>query len=59
MSSEQNRLGCAEAVAYALMLNIAAVEGVSLSGGENSASRKWIMNTFAKCLQAVKQEASS
>ncbi|WP_417490898.1 hypothetical protein [Maricaulis sp.] len=59
MSFEPNGLGCPEAVAYALMLHMAAVEGVSLSGGENSASKKWIMNTYAKCLELVKQQPAS
>ncbi|SDM13020.1 hypothetical protein [Maricaulis salignorans] len=58
MSMESNNLGCPEAVAYALMLHMAAIEGVSLAGGENSASKKWIMNTYAKCLQLVKQQKS-
>ncbi len=49
----------AEAVAYALMHDIAAAEGVRLAGDSAStkpADRDWILKTFAECLKCVKAE---
>jgi hypothetical protein len=44
-------------VAYRLMHDIAAVEGKSLhrnpSQGYQQADRKWILNTYAECVEAA------
>lgn len=46
----------AEHVALQLMERIADVEGVSLSrsGKDKLASRKWILDTYAECLDATR-----
>jgi hypothetical protein len=47
-----------EQIAYRLMLDIASVERKVLhsnSGGEfTSADRKWILDTFAQCMNVVR-----
>ena len=48
-----------EAVAYALMRDIAVAEGVRLSPGDPAtipADREWILTTYAECLNAAKAE---
>ncbi len=50
----------AEAVAYALMREIAVAEGVRLAGDAAStrpADRTWILETFAECLKCVRADA--
>jgi len=50
----------AEAVAYALMREVAAAEGVRLRGDSaatGQANRTWILETFAECLRCVKAES--
>lgn len=51
----------AEAVAYALMREIAAAEGVRLGADPAAgrpADRKWILETFAECLRCVRSETA-
>jgi hypothetical protein len=47
-----------EQVAYKLLQTIASNEGKSLGNspvsGAASADRKWLLDTYAECLQAVK-----
>ncbi|KRB44686.1 MAG: hypothetical protein V4514_00410 [Pseudomonadota bacterium] len=45
-----------EHVAYRLMERIADVEGISLSrtGNEKLATRKWILDTYAESVDAVR-----
>ena len=47
-----------EQVAFKLMLNIARVEGRVLQrnpeGGQETASKEWILDTYAECLRIVK-----
>lgn len=45
-----------EHVAYRLMERIADVEGMTLSrsGKDKPATRKWILDTYAECLDAVR-----
>ncbi len=48
-----------EAVAYALMRDIALAEGVALGAdrtGAVPADRAWILATFTECLHTVKAE---
>ena len=40
-----------EQVAFKLMLNIARVEG---RDGQETASKEWILDTYAECLRIVK-----
>ena len=52
-----------EHVAYKLFLNIAAVEGkllhqASERSPQNVANRKWILDTYAECLTAVRNPHS-
>lgn len=46
----------AEHVAFQLMERVADVEGVSLSrsGNDKLANRKWILDTYAECLDAAR-----
>ncbi|MEQ8902388.1 MAG: hypothetical protein RID11_03800 [Roseovarius sp.] len=44
-----------EHVAFNLMKEIASVEGRELySHGSNPANRKWVLDTYAECLKAVR-----
>lgn len=44
-----------EAVAYQLMLDIAAIEERSIgSYGANKPDRKWLLDTYSECLLAVR-----
>jgi hypothetical protein len=45
-----------EHVAYRLMERVADVEGMALSrsGKDKPATRKWILDTYAECLDAVR-----
>ena len=47
-----------EYVAYKLMVNIAATEGFHIRLGpmadREQPTRKWILDTYAECLEAVK-----
>lgn len=48
-----------EAVAYALMREIAAAEGMALGGeaaGGKAPDRKWILEAYAECLKCVRTE---
>lgn len=46
----------AEAVAYTLLHEIAEAEGKSLFHGEtNAVDRRWILDTYAECLEATKR----
>lgn len=45
--------GTPEAVAYALMRDIALCEGKSLDGAK-VATRKWLLDTYAECLATVR-----
>ncbi len=48
-----------EAVAYALLHDVAVAEGVTLKaerGGAIPADRDWILTTYSECLKAAKGE---
>lgn len=47
-----------EHVAYRLFHHIAQVEGKILSQGNSAPDRKWILDTYAECLRAVKTPTS-
>lgn len=55
----QVRDNCPEGVAYQLLQDIASVERKSLHGGDleiywTRAGRKWILDTYAECILAVR-----
>lgn len=54
--ADQTAPGTPEFVAYKLMERIADVEGQSLTraGKDKPATRKWILDTYAECLDAVR-----
>lgn len=44
-----------EHVAFQLLNTIASIEGIKLYGGDSkSADRKWVLDTYAECLNAVR-----
>jgi hypothetical protein len=48
---------CPEAIAYWLLVHVAGAEGKSLSHHHikgDEADRKWILDTFAECMLAVR-----
>ena len=46
-----------EAVAFALMLIIARIEGKTLSEGADT-DREWVLQTYGLCLEAVSQRSA-
>jgi hypothetical protein len=44
-----------EQVAYMLLERIASCEGKALAGHGDKADRKWILDTYAECLIAVRR----
>jgi hypothetical protein len=50
-----------EYVAFKLLQEIAAVEGRAIQGieGNKRANRKWILNTYAQCISAVRGEPTA
>jgi hypothetical protein len=53
---EGNTAGTPEHIAYGLLSIIARVEGKSLTAGSagTNPDRKWILDTFAECMEATK-----
>lgn len=48
-----------EAVAYALLFGIGKAEGKATNQGTLVADRKWMLDTYAECLSAVKGHRKS
>ena len=48
----------AEAVAYALMCEIAQAEGVAFGAARSGrvGDRRWLLDTYVECLKSVKSE---